>query len=222
MASARSAFTTIALVISAALGCAEQQHPTAVHVRGGVRPHSGDGVDEGEIFGDVLGAGGGQLANVWVKLVPSVTALSQPSLLHLPFDSLEWADTGTFRNFMFDWSDPANSHNTCGTLTNYNANGTRPNEVHRPGPNQPPPTRDERHCVRPGTYTLSFSNNSNGSSPFWSQQVDYLQLSGSSVTNGTAGVTEYVEAPTYAEASPYLTDLSVDYRTQRRPRIGTP
>lgn len=166
---------------------------------------------EGELFGNVYGSSGQKAANVWVKLVPAPG--SQPSLLHGTPAAIEWADTASNRNFMFDWADPANTAR-CGTLAAYNRNNldARQDEVHRPGPGQAVPSGKEMHCIRPGTYTISFSHNSDGSAPFWTQVVDYLQVPGRiAVSNLTAGLTEYVEYPEYSGSFSGLTDLNVDY-----------
>ena len=195
-----------------AIGCAQPDAPKrsaptlAFEVEGG---------GEGEVFGNVYDESGQRSSNVWVTLDPYPG--NQPSLLHQPFLRLEWADPASPRTFMWDWADPDGGSGRCGNLAQYNAGTGRLDEVHRPGPNQQA-SGPEQHCVRPGSYSIGLSHNSDGSAPFWSVLLDFLQVrAGPPVWNQTAGVSEYVEYPFYADTITGLTDLAVDYTAEGAP-----
>lgn len=187
----RHAFVLIALAF--ATGCQEPATSNPSILSADASPDVPGG--EEELFGEIFENGAPTTAtNHYVILAPAGAATLGRLHLHQSSDDEMWANPAAVH--MFGWFDPAGGGG-CGSLTTYvqNDSSKREAEIHSPGPGQQPAGK-ERHCIRPGTYDFS------GNTAF---RLDYLQLAttqlGASVAvnNGTAGVTEYLENPTYEE-----------------------
>ena len=189
-----------------------------------IRSNVVTGFGQGELLGDVFNNGSAIVDSNWtVELAPR----NQPTADRLgPYWSGEmWVSpTRHGRTFMFEWIDPQ-ADGACGSLSSYLANDTtaRGGELHRVARNIPP-SGIERHCIRPGEYTLTILQQNHVVRTI---DVDYVPVRGAAgsgfpVFNATAGEAEYVEELNY-DATQYMwSDLVVNFDVGTPSTVDTP
>jgi len=133
---------------------------------------------EGELLGDVLLNGQPTTdSTLYVLLIPFN---SETASRLVGWGDLMWVSPTKHngRSFMFEWIDPR-ADGACGSLESYLAGDSlaRGAEQHWRSPTAPP-TGKEKHCIRPGRYTLVLSHSALGNNPIKSVEFDYVPLRG--------------------------------------------